>query len=88
MEASPSLAPRPTQLQRAKLASSASAWAADSRCCWSPATASQPPASTTADPLPKDVDDFLKTACPVVGSYGGLAKWEQGVAGHSLDSKR
>lgn len=31
-------------------------------------------------PLPKDVDDFLKTACPVVGSYGGLAKWEQGVA--------
>jgi len=31
-------------------------------------------------PLPKDVDDFLKTACPVVGSYGGQAKWEQGVA--------
>ena len=31
-------------------------------------------------PLPKDVDDFLNTACPVVGSYGGLAKWEQGVA--------
>jgi carboxymethylenebutenolidase len=30
--------------------------------------------------LPKDVDDFLKTACPVVGSYGGQAKWEQGVA--------
>ena len=25
-------------------------------------------------PLPKDVDDFLNTACPVVGSYGGLAK--------------
>ena len=31
-------------------------------------------------PLPKDVDDFLNAACPVVGSYGGLAKWEQGVA--------
>ncbi len=31
-------------------------------------------------PLPKDVDDFLKAACPVVGSYGRLAKWEQGVA--------
>src|ERR1017187_7278677 len=31
-------------------------------------------------PLPKDVDDFLQTACPVVGSYGGQAKWEQGVA--------
>jgi len=31
-------------------------------------------------PLPKDVDDFLKTACPVVGSYGGQAKWEKGVA--------
>jgi carboxymethylenebutenolidase len=31
-------------------------------------------------PLPKDVDDFLTTACPVVGSYGGQAKWEQGVA--------
>jgi carboxymethylenebutenolidase len=30
--------------------------------------------------LPPDVDDFLKTACPVVGSYGGQAKWEQGVA--------
>lgn len=30
--------------------------------------------------LPPDVDDFLKGACPVVGSYGGLAKWEQGVA--------
>ena len=32
------------------------------------------------DKLPPDVDDFLKTACPVVGSYGGKAKWEQGVA--------
>jgi carboxymethylenebutenolidase len=31
-------------------------------------------------PLVKDVDDFLKNACPVVGSYGGQAKWEQGVA--------
>ena len=31
-------------------------------------------------PLPKDVDDFLNVACPVVGSYGGLASWEQGVA--------
>lgn len=31
-------------------------------------------------PLPKDVDDFLNTACPVVGSYGGLASWEKGVA--------
>ena len=30
--------------------------------------------------LPPDVDEFLKTACPVVGSYGGQAKWEQGVA--------
>lgn len=30
--------------------------------------------------LPADFDAFLKTACPVVGSYGGLAKWEQGVA--------
>jgi carboxymethylenebutenolidase len=30
--------------------------------------------------LPPDVDDFLKTACPVVGSYGALAKWEQGDA--------
>ncbi len=31
-------------------------------------------------PLPKDVDDFLDTACPLVGSYGGLATWEKGVA--------
>jgi carboxymethylenebutenolidase len=30
--------------------------------------------------LPSDFEAFLKTACPVVGSYGGLAKWEQGVA--------
>ena len=31
-------------------------------------------------PLPEDVDDFLDAACPLVGSYGGLAKWEKGVA--------
>jgi len=31
-------------------------------------------------PLLKDVDDFINVACPVVGSYGGQAKWEQGVA--------
>jgi len=31
-------------------------------------------------PVPKDVDDFLQTACPVVGSYGALTKWEQGNA--------
>lgn len=31
-------------------------------------------------PIPPDVDGFLKTACPVVGSYGGMAKWEQGHA--------
>ena len=31
-------------------------------------------------PLPPDVDDFLKTACPVVGSYGGQARWEKGIA--------
>lgn len=31
-------------------------------------------------PLPPEVDGFLKTACPVVGSYGALAKWEQGAA--------
>jgi len=30
--------------------------------------------------LPADVDDFLKTACPVIGSYGALAKWEKGDA--------
>jgi len=30
--------------------------------------------------LPKDIDDFLNAACPVVGSYGGMAKWEQGIA--------
>jgi carboxymethylenebutenolidase len=31
-------------------------------------------------PLPKDVDDFLETACPLVVSYGGQARWERGVA--------
>src|SRR5208283_1633237 len=30
--------------------------------------------------LPKDVDAFLHTACPVVGSYGSQASWERGVA--------
>ena len=30
--------------------------------------------------LPPDVDDFLKTACPIVGSYGAKSHWEQGVA--------
>ncbi|MGB8260996.1 MAG: dienelactone hydrolase family protein [Terracidiphilus sp.] len=31
-------------------------------------------------PLPADFESFLETACPVVASYGGRAKWEQGVA--------
>jgi len=31
-------------------------------------------------PLPKDFDNFLRNACPVVGSYGGRTKWEQGIA--------
>ncbi len=30
--------------------------------------------------LPPDVDDFLKTACPVIGSYGGKSHFEKGVA--------
>jgi carboxymethylenebutenolidase len=30
--------------------------------------------------MPAEVDDFLKAACPVVGSYGSLARWEQGDA--------
>jgi len=30
--------------------------------------------------LPPDVDSFLQAACPVVGSYGGKSRWEQGVA--------
>jgi carboxymethylenebutenolidase len=31
-------------------------------------------------PLPPDIDEFLKAACPVVGSYGGLFRWDRGVA--------
>lgn len=30
--------------------------------------------------LPEDVDAFLATACPVVGSYGAKDRWNQGVA--------
>jgi len=30
--------------------------------------------------LPPDVDEFLKTACPVVGSYGAKSRFERGVA--------
>lgn len=30
--------------------------------------------------LPPDVDDFLKAPCPVIGSYGGLARFEKGAA--------
>ncbi len=30
--------------------------------------------------LPPDVDDFLKTACPVIGSYGARSPFEKGVA--------
>jgi carboxymethylenebutenolidase len=30
--------------------------------------------------LPPDVDDFLNTACPVIGSYGGKSHFEKGVA--------
>jgi carboxymethylenebutenolidase len=30
--------------------------------------------------LPKNVDDFLNAACPVIGSYGGKARFERGVA--------
>lgn len=30
--------------------------------------------------LPEDVETFLTAPCPVVGSYGGLSKWERGVA--------
>jgi len=36
--------------------------------------------------LPPEFDEFLDTACPLVGSYGGQAKWEQGVA-EELQSK-
>ena len=31
-------------------------------------------------PLPSDADDFLATACPVIGSYGARDRWNQGVA--------
>jgi carboxymethylenebutenolidase len=31
-------------------------------------------------PLPKDVNDFLKAACPVIGSYGGKSHFEKGAA--------
>jgi carboxymethylenebutenolidase len=30
--------------------------------------------------LPPDVDEFLTSACPVVGSYGAKSHWERGVA--------
>ena len=30
--------------------------------------------------IPKDIDDFLNAACPVVGSYGAQSRWEQGAA--------
>lgn len=30
--------------------------------------------------LPPDVDDFLKAACPVIGSYGAKSPFERGVA--------
>lgn len=30
--------------------------------------------------LPADVDAFLTTACPVIGSYGAKDRWNQGVA--------
>lgn len=30
--------------------------------------------------LPADIDAFLATACPVVGSYGAKDRWNQGVA--------
>jgi carboxymethylenebutenolidase len=31
-------------------------------------------------PIPKDVDDFLHAACPVIGSYGGKSRFERGAA--------
>ena len=31
-------------------------------------------------PLPNDLDAFLCAACPIVGSYGGRTRWEQGIA--------
>jgi carboxymethylenebutenolidase len=30
--------------------------------------------------LPPDVDTFLRAPCPVIGSYGGKSRWEQGAA--------
>ena len=32
-------------------------------------------------PLPKDVEEFLAAACPIVGSYGATDRWNRGVAG-------
>jgi carboxymethylenebutenolidase len=31
-------------------------------------------------PLPKDAEDFLASACPIVGSYGAKDRWNRGVA--------
>ena len=31
-------------------------------------------------PLPKDAENFLAGACPIVGSYGGRDRWARGVA--------
>jgi carboxymethylenebutenolidase len=31
-------------------------------------------------PLPKDVENFLTGACPIVGSYGAKDRWNKGVA--------
>jgi carboxymethylenebutenolidase len=30
--------------------------------------------------MPPEVDTFLQAACPVIGSYGGKSRWEQGAA--------
>ena len=67
----------------ARSASSASAWAAASPCCW-PTTASTPRRSTTAG-CPKDPEEALAGACPIVATSagrtrtlpGGAAKLEQ-----------
>jgi carboxymethylenebutenolidase len=32
-------------------------------------------------PLPKDAEEFLAGACPIVGSYGAKDRWNRGVAG-------
>jgi len=32
-------------------------------------------------PLPKDFEDFLQSACPIVASYGAKSRLEKGVAG-------